>query len=89
MDNEIKVSQDNLGLLMICAERYAMGRKTYMPSTIAQLISGYAKALTDNDLTVLKRDLDYALENHIENDDLKAWQALYERIGVELIKRGK
>jgi len=45
------------GFIVICAMRYAIGRKSYAPGLISQYIKRYWNLLDDNTRRVLKRDL--------------------------------
>lgn len=48
---------DDFGLMMNCAVRYAIGRMTYMPYAVISFIRPYLHELTDRTLTVMIRDI--------------------------------
>lgn len=48
----------DLGALMICAVRYAIGRETYMPSLVQGFIMRYSQAVTENVKSVILRDIE-------------------------------
>lgn len=48
----------DLGALMICAVRYAIGRETYMPSLVQGFIRRYPQAVTENVKSVILRDIE-------------------------------
>lgn len=48
----------DLGALMICAVRYAIGRETYMPSLVQGFIMRYPQAVTENVKSVILRDIE-------------------------------
>lgn len=43
--------------LMICSERYALGRRTYIVSTINKYIRGNIKKLSDRAIGCIERDI--------------------------------
>lgn len=48
---------ENLETILICAERYACGRKTYMPSIVVEYITALIPKLSVKTLTVLRNDI--------------------------------
>lgn len=56
--NSHQLEQDELGTLCICAERYAIGRRTYMPSLICGIIQSLVSELSDRDIYVLVNDIE-------------------------------
>lgn len=48
----------DLGALMICAVRYAIGRESYMPSLVQGFIRRYPQAVTENVKSVILRDIE-------------------------------
>lgn len=69
----ISISDENFGTLCICALRYAMGRETYMPSLVRDIIRPYLPKLTNHDIGILKNDCEM--------------QAKYENYGSETIDK--
>ena len=53
----ISVAPGDLGTMLICSLRYAIGRRSYMPSLIAERIRTYWNHLSEKDREVLYRDL--------------------------------
>lgn len=51
------MSPNDFGTLCICAQRYSMGRRTYMPGLVQRIIKGCWLDLEPNDRFVLIRDL--------------------------------
>lgn len=47
-----------LGALMICAVRYAIGRESYMPSLVQDFIIRYPQAVTENVKSAILRDIE-------------------------------
>lgn len=56
--NSHQLDQDELGILCVCAERYALGRRTYMPSLICGIIQSLVSELSDKDIYVLVNDIE-------------------------------
>lgn len=48
---------DNFETMLICAERYALGRESYMPSLVIGYITPLIPELSDRTITVIGRDL--------------------------------
>jgi hypothetical protein len=53
----IELNREDYGSLCICAVRYCLGRKTYLPSNIQRIISSTVGYLTDKDLQVMQSDI--------------------------------
>ena len=51
---------ENFETMLICAERYALGRKSYMPSLVIGYITPLIPKLSLKTLRVMERDLDEA-----------------------------
>ena len=52
--NIAEIDREYFGSLCICAVRYCLGRKTYLPSNIQRIISSTVGYLTDKDLQVIQ-----------------------------------
>ena len=48
---------DDFFTIIICAIRYALGRRTYMPSLVCGYASRYIKQIPTKDLYVISRDI--------------------------------
>jgi hypothetical protein len=66
----------DLGVLAICAIRYALGRRSYMPGLICRIVEGLA--LDGRDIGVILRDIDEAKARDRLGDDCdrREWLAL-------------
>lgn len=80
--NAATVTPNDLGVMLIYAVRYAMGRATSAPHDVAACVRRYAPHLTPGDLAVIRRDLRAALdrgavlghaEDHAEWERLAVW----------------
>ena len=71
-------------LILLSAMRYAMGRKTHMPSVVADYIKRHLQLLDDKFLTLAANDIRQYLEDYAEhgaNSDL--WQDLLDALETE------
>lgn len=86
----------NLEEMLVCAERYALGRRTYVAGDTARYLMWLMADLSHQTLIVLLRDLSEALATERRCPDYKAfgdncdrveWMRLARAIGEELKKR--
>ena len=78
------ISDSDFRLILLSAMRYAMGRKTHMPSVIADYIKRHLPHLDDKFLTLAADDIQRYLEDYAEhesNPDL--WQNLLDALETE------
>ena len=78
------IADPDFHLILLSAMRYAMGRKTYMPSVIADYIKRHLPHLDDKFLTLAADDIRQYLEDYAEhepNPDL--WQGLLDALEAE------
>ena len=78
------ISDSDFRLILLSAMRYAMGRKTHMPSVIADYIKRHLQLLDDKFLTLAADDIQRYLEDYAEhesNPDL--WQNLLDALETE------
>ena len=76
--------------ILIYAERYAIGRMTYAPHDVCNIINTRLSDLTDNTLKVLRDDI--ARETERDNlgsptIDAPIWRQTYANITEEISKR--
>ena len=71
------ISDSDFRLILLSAIRYAMGRKTHMPSVIADYIKRHLQLLDDKFLTLAADDIQRYLEDYAEHEpNLNLWQNL-------------
>ena len=76
-------------LILLSAMRYAMGRKTHMPSVIADYIKRHLPHLDDKFLTLAADDIRQHLEDYAEHEpNLNLWQGLLDALETERSDRG-
>jgi hypothetical protein len=76
--------------ILICAARYACGRRTYMPSIVIDYITPLIPVLSDKTLVLLRNDIGDALMwggLGVSNIDAPLWLGQQQRIGEELKRR--
>ncbi len=81
----IGLFQSDFNDLAICAFRYALGRKTYITSTISYLLAQNKDGLTKSTRAVICRDILRAIktENAGHQCDIESWQKLYNCLSGE------
>lgn len=78
------ISDSDFRLILLSAMRYAMGRKTYMPSVVADYLKRHIQLLDNKFLTLAADDIRQHLEDYAEhesNPDL--WQNLLDALETE------
>ena len=63
------ITQENFGILAICAIRYCQGRQTYMPSLVRDIIAPHLPELSDKDLHVMIEDCDFQEKLQLFGDE--------------------
>lgn len=88
----IDASDDEFGLMLNCAVRYAMGRETYMPHAVMDFITPLLPKLTVKTLACMNRDLDqpelFGGLGH-EKIDAPRWIEFHTAVKHELEHRGE
>ena len=80
------IFDDDFGCIINSAVRYALGRYTYMPSTVAEFVLKYLNYLDNKTISVMICDIDEALKN----EDLplrKIWVELKSKLEIETYSR--
>lgn len=84
--------EETFEMVLISAERYAIGRHSYWPPDCVAYIRGLLKDLSHNTLTVLFDDIDREIKRYERmNWQLsyrKEWAGLLEDVRQEIIARG-
>jgi len=77
----MKIENDDDRLLYIAAFRYALGRRTYMPSVIVGKILEAWDEFTEHDKSLFKKEIQEAIERGCAGDecDIQAWRRILER----------
>lgn len=78
--------------MLICAERYACGRRSYMPSIVIGYITPLVPRLSNKTLAVMCKDIIFAAEHGGLGDpdiDDPLWRRLHCCIAEELSRRAE
>ena len=66
---KINISEDNLGILCICAIRYCHGRQTYMPDLVRSIVKPFLPKLDDRDIGVMLADCEFQETINLYGDE--------------------
>lgn len=75
MTIDINGNQEDISAMMIGAERYALGRRTYIVSWTCEFIANNLHLLTEKDKGVMIRDIENAIDYGDECDE-RCWKVL-------------
>lgn len=74
---KFKGKRTDLSMLLVSAQRYALGRKTYIVSWTCDVIKNNLKLLTEKDKKVMIRDIESAI-SYGDSCDENDWRELLE-----------
>lgn len=80
-------NDEDFGAVLVCAVRYALGRRTYMPSIVAGFVKSVAGELSVRTLTTIKNDIRTAQNRDMlgdENIDAPVWLDLLNEVDFHL-----
>lgn len=87
-DEIIPISAEDFGMLAVCAERYSLGRRTYMPGTVCGIIKGHLEQMHLNDLVVLANDIENPLfGDYGDSCDERTWLNMLDILKKEIQRR--
>mgnify|MGYP004485764761 CR=1 FL=1 len=72
---KFKGGQTDLSMLLVSAQRYALGRRTYIVSWTCDVIKNNLNVLTETDRRVMIRDIESAI-NYGDACDENDWKEL-------------
>lgn len=78
MAEKVTIDAEDLCVLVTCATRYAIGRRSYMPYLVQGIVRGNMRFLDDKTLHVLVRDIDEAWSLGDPDIDAPGWLQLKE-----------
>lgn len=84
---DITLTQENFGILVTCATRYAIGRQSYMPYLVTGIVKPLLDKLEDKTLGCLIRDIEDAPSLGDELIDEPMWRLLLEQAKRERERR--
>lgn len=86
------ISDDNFGMLCICALRYCQGRQSYMPDLIRSIIRRHFSNIRDSDLQIMIEDCEFQERMNLWGDekiDKPGWVRWKEELLIVQEKRKK
>ena len=87
MMNDICLTQEDFGILVTCATRYAIGRQSYMPYLVTGIVRPLLDKLDDKTLGCLIRDIAEAPSLGAPEIDKPLWDDLLTLAKVEQERR--
>ena len=86
---DITITDDEFQQFIIYAERYAIGRMTYVPSEVNNIILKYLPRISSNTLGVLIQDIELEANRDMLGMDFdkKMWLALLDTLRNERDRR--
>lgn len=88
----VDLQDDEFGMMLNCAVRYACGRQSYMPGAVIRYITPLLPYLSSKTLRCFDQDISDARrrgECGDPNIDLPGWIAFHEKVREERKKRGE
>lgn len=79
MTININGTQEDISAMLIGAERYALGRRTYIVQWTCEFIGNNLHLLTEKDKNVMIRDIENAMDYGDECDE-SCWKALLSKL---------
>lgn len=91
MNQQIKINKDDLQDLIIYAERYSLGRMTFAPHTIKQIILNHLSDIKTGTIKVIISDIERERDReHLGMEcDKVTWLDLLDVLKSEIKKREK
>ena len=85
----IELSEEQFGILSICALRYCHGRRTYMPSLVQRIVGSHLSELSDKDIGVMVDDCQFQRRFNLYGDecDKVDWLKWEEKVNAESRRR--
>lgn len=85
--NDISLTQEEFGILVTCATRYAIGRQSYMPYLVTGIVRPLLDRLDDKTLGCLIRDIEGAPSLGDPEIDQPLWETLMHDAKREQVRR--
>lgn len=85
--NDINLTQEDFGILVTCATRYAIGRQSYMPYLVTGIVRPLLDRLDDKTLGCLIRDIESAPSLGAPEIDKPLWEDLLKSAKTEQKRR--
>lgn len=86
---DITLNQEDFGILVTCATRYAIGRQSYMPYLVTGIVRPLLDKLDDKTLGCLIRDIEGAPSLGDSSIDQPLWEQLLMQAKKEKQRRSE
>ena len=86
-DSDVVLQQEDFGILVTCATRYAIGRQSYMPYLVTSIVKRLLDKLDDKTLGCLIRDIEGAPSLGAPEIDQPLWETLMHDAKQEQARR--
>ena len=74
--------------ILVCAVRYALGRRTYMPSLVIGYVTPLLPQLNKMTLSIMEKDVMFEGDLGDEKIDKPGWMQFLKDVQAELKRRG-
>ena len=81
-----KVDNYQFGIIAVAAVRYSIGRASYMPGLVMDILMPRIPLMLTNDLRTMATDCNAAW---LTKETREKWRPFYRRIVDELLRRGE
>lgn len=81
----MEINTNDFGALCVCAVRYCIGRRTYMPGLIQDIVREHFEDIPTNDLQVILKERDVPVR--IDPCDQAGWLKFWEDVETEIRSR--
>lgn len=85
--DKVGLTQEDIGILITCATRYAIGRQSYMPYLVTGIVRQLLHVLDDKTIGCLIRDIESAPFLGDPDIDAPMWKQLLEAAKLERERR--
>lgn len=83
-----KGNSEDMSMILVTAERYGLGRRTYIVEWTCEVIKNNIDLLTNKDIQVMIRDIEEAYSYGDECDE-EEWKALLKILKERCVISGK
>ena len=83
----ITIDTEDFDSIVICALRYCIGRRTYMPSIVIEFVKPLLSVLDNKTLKVIQKDIKNASNYGDESIDKPLWMRFLDDVEMEINKR--
>lgn len=84
---DFKGNIEDISMILVSAERYALGRQTYIVDWTVDVIKDNMHLLTDKDLVVMTKDILRSTMRYCEEYEGKLWTKLAKQLEEERLRR--